>query len=419
VKRKTERETRFEAGVAGLAMPDSLWRIERATVGRDWPRMDYILAVTVGALLVIGMMMVYSATFDLVNQTKGQPAWYLVRQALWVLLGLALLLALARLDYAHLHRISIPLMGVMALLLILVLFFGQERYGAVRTFANGSLQPSELTKLAVVIYIADWLASKGDKIRDVSYGLIPFGVLVGGIGGLIVLEPDLSTAALVVATAVTMFFLAGAEWKQLIAGGGIAALTFGALMMNSAHAKQRIADFILMFQNPEKAGWQVQQAFVSIGSGGVFGRGLGAGRLKLGYLPLPHTDSIFAVIGEETGLIGCLVVVALFAVLAYRGYKIAAQAPDVFGALLAAGATSWLVFEAAFNIAAMTGLVPFTGIPLPFISYGGSALVSAMGAVGVLLSVSRGTRKRARQSSATNDFGRRDGRPRLSRARSR
>ncbi len=199
-------------------MPDSLRRIERATVGRDWPRMDYILAVTVGALLVIGMMMVYSATFDLVNQTKGQPAWYLVRQALWLLLGLALLLALARLDYAHLHRISIPLMGV------------------TRAFANGSLQPSELTKLAVVIYIADWLASKGDKIRDVSYGLIPFGVLVGGIGGLIVLEPDLSTAALVVATAVTMFFLAGAEWKQLIAGGGIAALTFGALMMNSANA---------------------------------------------------------------------------------------------------------------------------------------------------------------------------------------
>jgi cell division protein FtsW len=174
-----------------------------------------------------------------------------------------------------------------------------------------------------------------------------------------------------------------------------------------------------MFQEPEKAGWQVQQAFVSIGSGGLLGRGLGAGRLKLGYLPLPHTDSIFAVIGEETGLIGCLVVVALFAVLAYRGYKIAAQAPDVFGALLAAGATSWLVFEATFNIAAMTGLVPFTGIPLPFISYGGSALVSAMGAVGVLLSVSRGTRKRARQGSATNDFGRRDGRPRLSRTRSR
>ena len=207
-----------------------------------------------------------------------------------MLLGLALLLALARLDYSHLHRISIPLMGVMVLLLILVLFFGQERYGAVRTFANGSLQPSELTKLAVVIYIADWLASKGDKIRDVSYGLIPFGVLVGGIGGLIVLEPDLSTAALIVATAVTMFFLAGAEWKQLIAGRRHCGLDLWSVddelgACQATHCRRSFRCSKIQ----TKAGWQVQQAFVAIGSGGLFGRGLGAGRQKLGYLPLPHT----------------------------------------------------------------------------------------------------------------------------------
>jgi hypothetical protein len=171
----------------------------------------------------------------------------------------------------------------------------------------------------------------------------------------------------------------------------------------------------LLLSDPTQAGWQVKQAPRRL-VGGLLGHGLGAGQQKLGYLPLAHTDSIFAVIGEEVGLVGCLIVIVLFALLAYRGFKIAAQAPDVFGALLATGATSWILFEAAFNIAAMTGLAPFSGIPLPFVSYGGSALVSAMGPW-ILLSVSRGTRRtlRTRQNGATFDLGRRDRRPRLSR----
>ena len=419
MKRKSERTTRFQASAVGAIATDSLRRMERVANGKAWLRMDYILAVTVGALLLIGLMMVYSATFDMAYQwNNGQPAYYLLRQLLSAALGLALLLVLARLDYSHLHHLSIPFMGCVVLLLILVLIFGQERFGATRTFFNGRLQPSELMKLAVVIYIADWLASKGEKIRDVSYGLIPFGVLIGGIAGLIVLQPDFSTALLIVATAEVMFFLAGADLKQLIGGTCIAGTTFGVLVMNSSHGRDRVMAFLKLLSDPTQAGWQVKQALVAIGSGGLLGRGLGAGQQKLGYLPLAHTDSIFAVIGEEVGLIGCLIVIALFALLAYRGFKIAAQASDVFGALLATGATSWIIFEAAFNIAAMTGLAPFSGIPLPFVSYGGSALVSAMGAVGILLSVSRGTRRtlRTRQNGATFDLGRRDRRPRLSRA---
>jgi len=398
-----------------MATTESVRRVERVTQGKTWPRLDYILAITVGALLVMGLMMVYSSTFDLAYQAKGQSAYYLIRQVMWVAFGLAALLGLARLDYSHLHRMSIPLMGVMLVLLVLVLILGKELNGARRTLANGSIQPSELTKLAVVVYIADWLASKGEKIRDVSYGLVPFGVLIGVIAGLIVLEPNFSTASLIVLTAATMFFLAGAELTQMLGGGAVATVTFGMLVMNSAHAKDRILGFVKMFSDPTQVSWQLQQSLVALGSGGILGRGLGASRQKLLHLPLPATDSIFAIIGEEMGLVGCLIVIGLFAVLAYRGFKIAAQAPDVFGALLAAGATSWLVFEAMFNIAAMTGLVPFTGIPLPFISYGGSALVSAMGAVGILLSVSRGTRRKARHGSANLDFGRRDRRPRLSR----
>ena len=417
MRHKAKPITRFEASAVGAMATDTVRRIERATV-KSWPRMDYILAVTVSALLLIGLMMVYSATFDMAYRwNDGQSAYYLLRQLLSAALGVALLLLLARLDYSHLHRISIPFMGVMLLLLVLVLIFGQERFGATRTFFNGRVQPSELMKLAVVIYIADWLASKGEKIRDVSYGLIPFGVLIGGIAGLIVLEPDFSTASLIVVTAGVMFFLAGADLKQLVGGTCVAATTFGVLVMNSSHGRDRITAFLKLLSDPTQAGWQVKQALVAIGSGGLWGHGLGAGQQKLGYLPLAHTDSIFAVIGEEVGLVGCLIVIALFALLAYRGYKIAAQATDVFGALLATGATSWILFEAAFNIAAMTGLAPFSGIPLPFVSYGGSALVSAMGAVGILLSVSRGTRRtlRTRQNGATFDLGRRDRRPRLSR----
>ncbi len=415
------RTTRYEAGVSALAT-ESLRRIGQVTSSKAWPRLDYMLAVTVGALVIIGMMMVYSSTFDMAYQSNQAPTTYLVRQLVGLGLGLAILLALTWLDYSYLHTISIPLMGIVLAALVLVLVIGEDRYGATRTFFNGSVQPSELAKLAVVIYIADWLASKGEKIRDTSYGLIPFGVLIGSVAGLIVLEPNFSTALLIVAMAGIMFFLAGADLRQLIAGTGIAAFTFGLLIMNSAHGRERITSFLKLLSDPTTASWQLQQSLVAIGSGGLLGNGLGTSQQKLGYLPLPHSDSIFAVVGEEMGLVGCLIVVGLFAVLAYRGFKIASQAPDVFGALIAAGATSWLVLEAAFNIAAMTGLMPFTGIPLPFISYGRSALVSAMAAVGLLLSVSRGTRrssKPSRQGSAAFDLGRRDGRSRLSRPGSR
>jgi len=416
MKRKVKREAHFEINGVELTVAPRVRQVGQ--FASSWPRMDYILAVTIGALLAIGLMMVYSSTFDIAYQSKGQLAYYLIRQVLWGGLGLTALVVLARLDYSHLRRVSIPFMGLALVLLVLVLFVGSEVLGAKRTLFNGSVQPSELTKLAVVIYIADWLASKGEKIRDVSYGLIPFGVLIGLVAGLIVLEPDFSTAALIVLTASVMFFLAGAELVQMLAGGAIAALTFGLLIMNSAHAKARVVTFIGTILKGQPMSWQLQNALIAIGSGGLFGRGLGTSRQKLGYLPLAHTDSIFAIIGEELGLVGGLIVIGLFAVLAYRGFKIAAQASDTFGALLAAGVTSWLVLQAAFNVAAVIGLLPFTGIPLPFISYGGSALAMTLAAVGVLLSVSRGTRQGMRYS-ATLDFGRRDRRPRLSRPRSR
>lgn len=373
--------------------------------GVDWP-----LTIAVGTLAVLGLMMVYSTTID----WGDSPSEYVLRQAAWLALGVVLMVVVTRADYAAWRRFSIPLMGGALALLIAVLIFGTERFGAQRALLDGSIQPSELVKLIAVVYIADWLASKGDKIRDVSYGLIPFAVLIGGITGLIVLQPDFGTAAVVAIMAGIMFFLAGAEIKQIVIGLIVGGATFAILVANSPHAQERIDSYVKAIHDPQQASYHVQQAMIALGSGGLTGVGLGESRQKFGYLPLPHTDSVFAVLGEETGLIGTLFVIGLFATIAYRGFRIALNAPDVFGTLIAVGVTSWIVVEALINIAVMINILPLTGIPLPFISYGGSSVVSLLAAIGLMQSVARGSRKGLTRSALV-DRGRRNGRPRLSR----
>jgi cell division protein FtsW len=277
---------------------------------------------------------------------------------------------------------------------------GEDRFGARRTFLNGSVQPGELAKLAMVIYVAAWLASRGEQIRDLTYGLIPFAVLIGGVAGLIVIQPDVSTATLVALTSLAMFFFAGADILQLAVGGAAGGVTFYLLINQLPHARQRIDEYLLVWHDPRLVGYHIQQVLMALGSGGLFGVGLGQGQQKLGYLPAPHTDSIFAVLGEELGFVGCLVVIGLFGLLAWRGFKIALKAPDAFAALLACGVTCWLTIQAMVNVAVMTGLVPFTGVALPFISSGGSAMVVSLTGVGVLLSISRGRQVRKRRSKA-------------------
>jgi cell division protein FtsW len=366
-------------------------RVERVRFGAG--RIDYVLLLTVAALLLMGLMMVYSTTFDWSYAETGSPMSFLLRQAAWVILGLVVMAVLSRVDYIWWRSLAVPVMGVSLALLVLVLAFGSVRFGAQRTFLNGSVQPSEPAKLAIVIYIAAWLSSKGDKIRQMTYGLVPFAVLIGVVAGLIVLQPDFSTAVLVVLTAVAMFFIAGADLLQVGLGGIVGGGTFYLLISNSLHGSQRLSDYFATWSHTGQVSYHVRQALVALGSGGLFGRGLGAGYQKFGYLPAPHTDSVFAVLGEELGLVGCLIVVALFALLAQRGFKIALEAREPFGAVLAVGVTCWLVFQAFINVAVMTATIPFTGIPLPFLSLGGSAMVSSLAAVGLLLSVSRGSRR--------------------------
>jgi cell division protein FtsW len=373
---------------------------------------DYALLVAVILLVVWGLIMVYSATFMIAEY----PPYYLRKQALWAALGLALLVLLYRTDYHRLQALALPIMGGAVIALIAVLLLAPDPENRI-WLLPGSVQPSEFAKLAFIIYIAAWLASKGNRIRDVTYGLIPFAILLGTVTGLILVQPDIGTALLIVATAVSMFFMSGAELSQLVIG-----LLFGApalylLLSYSEVAQDRLRVFFDLGSELQGLGLQVATVLSAIRLGGITGRGLGAGTQKL-YPPfVHHTDTVLSVIGEELGLLGCVAVILLFLFVAYRGTLIAYRAPDAFGELLAVGVTVWMVCQALIHIGGNTAALPFTGITLPFISYGGSSLIMCLAGTGVLLSISRWGTDRKPGTSATFAFGRRNRRPRLSSSR--
>ncbi|HML22970.1 MAG TPA: putative peptidoglycan glycosyltransferase FtsW [Aggregatilinea sp.] len=360
---------------------------------------DLYLILVVGVLCAVGLIMVYSASIDVSYQVTGNPdetTYFFIRQVRSMAIGALALFLLARLDYHFWRRISVVMMFGVILLLVAVLRFGDTRFEAQRSLIRGSIQPGEIAKFTVVIYMAAWLASKRSKIKQITYGLLPFSVLVGTVAFLIVLQPDLSTAASILATALSMFFIAGADWVQLGVIGGAMGLVGWQLITHIDYASQRIDAHLNAVSDLTQASSHVQQAVTAFLNGGLMGVGLGESKMKFSNnLPFPHTDSIFAIIGEETGLIGSFFVIALFVILIYRGFTVARYAPDTFGGLLAAGVTCWIAYDALLNIAVMTALVPPTGVPLPFISYGGSSLVAAMAGVGLMLNVSRAAAKQS------------------------
>ena len=397
-----------------FGVPKSKTRNQKSTI--DLPRLDYWLLAAVGVLLLLGLMLVYSGSYDLAFRYQdNNAAYYLLRQIAFLALGVTLMFVLARSDYRSWRRWSVWLMVGALVLLIIVLLSGKELYGAQRTLLGGSVQPSEIAKLIVVLYIADWLASKGERLHDVSYGLVPFGFIIGGVTGLIVMQPDFGTAMVLVITAGAMLFMSGIALRQMAIGVLVAVLTMLLLMLVSSHSRERLDQYLGGMQNPALASEQLQQVWLAMRMGGVFGVGLGNGLVKVEYLPLAHTDSIFAVAAIELGLVGVAALVALYAFVGYRGYRIALNTGDAYGQLLAFGATTMIVVQALINVSVMTGVLPLTGITLPFISYGGSSLVAMLAAIGVLQSVQRGTRK---GSVASASFGRsrRDRRTRVPRA---
>ncbi len=390
----------------------------------DLHKFDYLLVIAVAALLIVGLMMIYSATFALGYQLHQQPTYYFIRQLLWMGLGLLVMVVFTKVEYHTWRRYSIPMMAVTLLLLGLVLVVGETKFGGQRWLFNGSVQPSELSKLVIVIYIADWLSSKGEKIRRVSYGLVPFAVLLGLITGLIVLQQDLSTAILIATTSLAMFFIAGGNLLQILVSCFLGGTTLYLLITRSAYRLSRITSFLdPLNSDPLGDGYQIQQILIALGSGGLTGLGLGASRQKFGYIPASHTDGIFAILGEELGLIGGLAVLGLFAFFAYRGFRIALAAPDSFGTVLASGITCSFIFQAIVNIGVVTASLPFTGVPLPLISFGGSSVVVSMASIGLLLAISRRTmpvdKVEKEEHGEVNGFWRRNRGARVSGARRR
>jgi cell division protein FtsW len=378
------------------------------------PRLDYMLLGAVGTLTLLGLMLVYSGSYDLAYITQeGNAAYYLTRQLIFLAIGVLAMLLLTRSDYMSWRRWSVLLMAGALILLGIVLVFGSERYGAQRTLLQGSVQPSEIIKLITVLYIADWLASKGDRLHDWGYGLVPFAVIIGSITGMILLQPDFGTAITIVVTAGAMLFMAGIDWKQMLFALIVAIAAIIIMMLVFPHTRERLDQYIQGLQDPTKASEQMQQAWLAMRMGGFFGVGLGNGLIKVGYLPLAHTDSIFAVAAIELGLLGIVAVIALYSIIGWRGYRVALNTGNRYGQLLVFGATTLIIVQAVINIAVMTGVLPLTGIPLPFLSYGGSSLVAMLASVGVIQSVYRGTRK----GSVFGEYlgrGRRNRRTRLS-----
>jgi cell division protein FtsW len=380
------------------------------------------------ALVALGLIMTYSTTYYWSYVEEGSPLAIFGRQALFAGLGLVLFVALSRFDYGHFRRWSVVMMALCLLMLLLVALIGADTFNARRSFISGSVQPSEAAKIVILMYAASWLASRRDQVKSIANGLVPFGVIIGIGAGLIVIQPDLSTTLVIVLAAAAMFFVAGASLPQVALVGAVAALVFLGLVRVFPHSTARLDSFLLSLGDPNsQAHYHIQQALIAFGEGGVLGRGIGAGYQKFGLLPTPHTDSVFAVLAEEMGWLGVVVTLGLFVLLAWRATRIAYRADTAFGAFLGIGIITWIIGQAMINVLAMTALFPLPGVPVPFLSLGGSSLVSVMAACGILVSISRGTRLPAGPAeesplagaegvesySATTHFRRRDSRTRV------
>ncbi len=406
--------------MSAVAMTTSRSRA-RAGVRRERHAISYPLLLSVIALVAGGVVMVYSASSVRAYIAADDSALYGFQQAIFAAIGLGAMYLTSRLDFRWLRYLAIPAYVAMLGLLVAVLLphIGVDVNGSRRWIplpVIGSFQPAELAKLAVCLYLAHWLDRRGRAAHGFWNGFVPFGLLVVPGFVLIAVEPDLGTAGVYMAAALAMFFMSGANLVYF--GAAAAAAVGGAMLMvsNTAYQMQRVQSFFDPFKDPLVTGYNSVQALMALALGGVTGLGLGASRQKYMYLPAPSTDFIFAIIGEEWGLIGTLAVVALFVVIAYQGYRIAINAPDTFSGLLAAGLTTWLVVQACINMMVVTALLPVTGIPLPFISYGGSALIINLVAVGILLSISRETNQTGSLLDAVLGVGRRDRRARVPRA---
>jgi len=351
------------------------------------------LFFTVVALVAIGVVMVYSASAIVAHDRYGDSTFFFKRQVLWAALGMAALVITQRIHYTGLRRLTPVLLflAVASLALVLIPGIGRVAGGARRWIALGgpfSFQPAEGAKLALALYLANFLANRGeglDELRTVAPPLLVTALM----SCLILVQPDMGTALLVGLLAIGLLFIGGLRLTHLAALGVASVPLLTVAVLGEEYRRQRIMAFLDPWRDPQGAGFHIIQSLLALGSGGLFGLGLGESRQKFFYLPERHTDFIFAILGEELGLVGGAVVLVLFGILAVRGFRIARDAPDRYGSLAAGGITLMIVLQAIINVGVTTGVLPITGVPLPFVSFGGSSLVFAMIGVGILLNISQ------------------------------
>jgi cell division protein FtsW len=353
---------------------------------------DKLLFLATLLLLGLSIVMVYSASAVVGLERYGNPSMFLVKQAMWAVLGMAMLGVVMRIDYRT-YREPVFIwssLAIVVLALVAVLFSppvnnARRWFG----FAGIGVQPSELAKLAAIFFIAALLERRMHRINDLGYALAPIGLLVALLFGLIMLEPDFGTSMSLLLIAVVMVFAAGIDYRYVV-GAALAALpAIYILVMGTAYRRRRMLTFLNPWEDPLGDGFQIIQSLIAVGTGGVWGKGLMNGVQKLFYLPEPHTDFIYSVISEELGLAGATIVLICFCVVTWRGMRVALRAPDGFGAFLALGLTTMVAVQAFINISVVLGLMPTKGIPLPFVSAGGSSLLINLVGMGILLNVSQ------------------------------
>ena len=364
------------------------------SVHRAPGRPDPVIFAAAIGLAVIGLMMVFSASYSTGMQNYRDPYFFIKRQLAHALIGVALMVVAMRIDYRFWRRLSLLGLAAALALLALVLVIGVEVNGA-RAWINlgiTNFQPAEFAKLALINFTAAYVAFRRDALRKFWTGLLPPLAVLGITFGLIMLQPDFGTGVVLLGSIVLMLFAGGANLGHLAAIGlsGVPVLAY--MIYQKPYRLRRIVSFLDPWRDPLDSGWNIIQSLLAIGSGGLLGVGLGEGRQKFAYLPEQHTDFIFSVLGEELGFVGSILVLSLLFALAWRGFKAALGAPDLFGSMLAVGITSVIVFQAILNIGVATGSLPVTGVTLPFVSFGGTSLIASFGAVGVLLNISAAAR---------------------------
>ncbi len=394
-------------------------RTRANTLKRERHEPEYGILVATVALAAIGILMVYSSSAIKAYLSKGNDAFAIVGpQIQWAALGLVAMVVMMRVDYRWLRVASLPLflIGIAGLLLVFLEPINIVVGGSARWIKIGPLpavHPAEIMKLALVVYLAHWFAKRGTAVHGLLTGTLPFLVITVPVVVLVLLEPDLGTASILAFTAFTMFYLAGANLLHLVLMAA-AAVPAVILMFMRGYQMDRITAWLDPWNSSSDLGFHSIQGFFALALGGVFGAGLGESRLAGGlFLPNAFNDFIFAIIGEEFGLVGAGLVIVLFLAIGFLGIRTSLGAPDTFGAMLAAGITAWICLQAFVNIAVVVGLIPVTGIPLPFVSAGGSSLIISFAAIGILLSVSRETVEKGTWNDAPADRGRGDGRSHL------